>query len=296
MDLDGRKVAKEYRNRLSQEIEELKGKGVTPTIAPILVGDDPGANVYYRTKEKSAQRWGIRFEGVKMDKDSSKQQVLEKLDELNNNPEIHGLFLELPLPEGLDIGELSSKIALEKDIDCINPANMGRLLAGGALSQSYRNLKERPDVLLPATPYGVMELLKAYDIELAGKEIVIVGGGAIGLPLSMLMLREGYSTVTVCEYQGKDLPAQTRRADVLCVAVGKKDFITEDMVKEGAVVVDIGVNQTEGGITGDVDYEKVKEKASYITPVPGGVGSMTTTMIMANTVKAAKFITSREGF
>lgn len=287
-ELDGNEIAESYREDLKKEVDELKGRGVKPAIAPVLVGDDPGAKVYYRTKKKLAEELGIEYKGVKLDGDISREDLLGKLRDLNGDPGVHGLFVELPLPEGLDIGELRTEINPKKDVDCINPVNSGKLLSGGAARASYEDLKNDPEVLLPATPYAVMEILKYSDIDLVGKEFLVVGGGAVGLPLSLLALREGYSTVTVTEYKADNLPDKTRRADVLCTSVGRKNFITEDMVSEGTVVVDIGINSTDSGITGDVDYENVKDKASYITPVPGGVGPMTTTLIMANTVKAAK--------
>lgn len=287
-ELDGNEIAESYREDLKKEVDELKDRGVKPAIAPVLVGDDPGAKVYYRTKKKLAEELGIEYKGVKLDGDISREDLLGKLRDLNGDPGVHGLFVELPLPEGLDIGELRTEINPKKDVDCINPVNSGKLLSGGAARASYEDLKNDPEVLLPATPYAVMEILKYSDIDLVGKEFLVVGGGAVGLPLSLLALREGYSTVTVTEYKADNLPDKTRRADVLCTSVGRKNFITEDMVSEGTVVVDVGINSTDSGITGDVDYENVKDKASYITPVPGGVGPMTTTLIMANTVKAAK--------
>lgn len=287
-ELDGNEIAETYREDLKEEVAGLKEKGVKPAIAPVLVGDDPGAKVYYRTKKKLAEKLGIEYKGVKLDGDISRKDLLEKLRGFNEDPEIHGLFVELPLPEGLDIGELRTEINPKKDVDCINPINSGKLLSGGAARASYEDLKSDPEVLLPATPYAVMEILKYSDIDLVGKEFLVVGGGAVGLPLSLLALREGYSTVSVTEYKADDLPEKTKRADILCTSVGKKNFITEDMVSDGTVVVDVGINATDSGITGDVDYENVKNKAAYITPVPGGVGPMTTTLIMANTVKAAK--------
>jgi len=288
--IDGNKIAETYREELKREVEDLKAEGVQPAIAPVLVGSDPGAKVYYRTKKKLAEKLGIEYKGVKLDEDISREDLLNKIRELNGDPSVHGLFIELPLPDGLDIGELRDEINPKKDVDCINPVNSGKLLSGGAVRASYEDLKNDPEVLLPATPYAVMEILKYSDIELAGKEFLVVGGGAVGLPLSLLALREGYATVTLCEYQADDLAEKTRRADIVCSSVGKKNFITADMISDGSVVVDVGINETDSGITGDVDYEGVKEKASAVTPVPGGVGPMTTTLIMSNTVKAARLV------
>lgn len=288
--LDGNRIAETYREDLKREVEDLKEEGVQPAIAPVLVGDDPGAKVYYRTKKKLAEKLGIEYKGVKLDEGISKKELVGKIRDLNSDSSIHGLFVELPLPGDLDIGELRHEIDPNKDVDCINPVNSGKLLSGGAVRASYEDLKNDPEVLLPATPYAVMEILKYSDVELAGKEFLVVGGGAVGLPLSLLALREGYATVTLCEYQADDLVGKTRRADIVCSSVGKKNFITADMISEGSVVVDVGINETESGITGDVDYENVKEKASRVTPVPGGVGPMTTTLIMSNTVKAARLL------
>ncbi|MBS3786939.1 bifunctional methylenetetrahydrofolate dehydrogenase/methenyltetrahydrofolate cyclohydrolase [Candidatus Bipolaricaulota bacterium] len=288
--IDGNQIAETYREDLKGEVEELKKEGVKPAIAPVLVGDDPGAKVYYRTKKKLAEKLGIEYKGVKLDESISKKELIAKIGDLNRDPSVHGLFVELPLPGDLDIGELRDEINPKKDVDCINPVNSGKLLSGGAVRASYEDLKNDPEVLLPATPYAVMEILDYSNIDLAGKEFLVVGGGAVGLPLSLLALREGYATVSVCEYQASDLTEKTRRADIVCSSVGKKNFITADMVSEGSVVVDVGINETESGITGDVDYENVKKKASRITPVPGGVGPMTTTLIMSNTVKAARLL------
>ena len=288
--MDGTVVAKEYRKKIKYEIDQLRGKDIVPTISPILVGDNPGAKIYYNQKEKLAAELNIKFSGFKLPADSSSEKLLSSIKELNKDRKVHGIFLELPLPGEFKLANFAREVDPRKDIDCINPASAGRLVAGGSTVENYESLRDNREILLPATPYGVMELLRYYEIELEKKEIVIVGGGSTGLPLSLLMLRESYSTVTICEYKEERLAEKTRRADVLVAAVGKKNFITRDMVKEGAIVVDIGVNQTDSGITGDVEYEKVKEKASYITPVPGGVGPMTTTMIMYNTVKAAKRI------
>ena len=286
--LDGNETAEKYRQELTETVSELKDEGTMPTIAPILVGDDPGARIYYKQKKKLAQNLGVRFAGVKLESSVGQAEIEETIEELNNDEDVHGLFIELPLPEGLRLEDLAPKIAPEKDIDCINPASSGKLIAGGAARRSYEELKNSPDVLLPATPYGVMELLLSYEINLEKKETVIVGGGANGLPLAMLILRQGYSTVSICEYREENLVEKTKRADVLVSAVGKMDFITSEMISEGTVIIDVGINETDSGITGDVDYGNVKAKASYITPVPGGVGPMTTTMIMKNTVKAAK--------
>ena len=291
--LDGRPIARTVQEQLKEQVAELKANGVTPTIASILVGDNPGAKVYYRSKGKLAEKLGIRYAGVELPESTSQEALIDEIHRLNDDPEIHGLFVELPLPKGISLAAISREITPQKDIDCINPASLGHLVSGGAASATYSELKERPDVLLPATPQAVMELLIASGVDLAGKESVVVGAGAVGLPLALLLLREGYANVTLCEYKGKDLHEIVSRADVVCVSVGRPNFITADMVKEGAVVIDVGINVGKDGITGDVDYAGVEKKASLITPVPGGVGPMTTTMIMANTVKAASNLTRK---
>jgi len=291
--LDGKVIAHMVQEGLKEQIAKLKADGVTPTIAPILVGDNPGAKVYYRTKEKLAEKLGICYAGVKLPEDTSQEALINEIHTLNDDPEVHGLFVELPLPKGISLATISREITPEKDIDCINPASLGRLVSGGAASATYTELKERPDVLLPATPQAVMELLLAAGVDLAGKETVVVGAGAVGLPLALLLLRQGYANVTLCDYKGKDLHKIVGRADVVCVSVGRPNFITAGMVKEGAVVIDVGINVGKDGITGDVDYAGVEKKASLITPVPGGVGPMTTTLIMFNTVKAARNLTKK---
>jgi len=291
--LDGKVIARMFQEGLKEQLVDLKRKGITPTIAPILVGDSPGAKIYYRTKEKLAERLGIRYAGVKLPESTSQEALIDEIHRLNDDPEVHGLFVELPLPKGISLAAISREISPQKDIDCINPASLGHLVSGGAASATYTELKERSDVLLPATPQAVMELLLASGVDLAGKETVVVGAGAVGLPLALLLLREGHANVTLCEYKGKDLHEIVPRADVVCVSVGRPKFITADMVKEGAVIIDIGINVGKDGITGDVDYESVEKKASLITPVPGGVGPMTTTLIMANTVKAAGNLAKR---
>ena len=287
-ELNGKETASRYRVRIEKEVNNLRKNKIIPTIAPILVGNDPGAKVYFRQKKKLANELGIRFAGVKLGPSTTMEELSRKIRELNQDERISGLFVELPLPDNLDFREISKLINVEKDIDCINPMNSGVLFSGGATDRSYEQLKNDPSFLLPATPYGVLELLIANGIEVQGKETVVVGGGAIGLPVAMLLLRKSYSTVTICEYREDNLKEKTKRADILISAIGKRDFISDEMVKNGAVVLDVGINQTKNGITGDVDYEAVKRVASYITPVPGGVGPMTTTMIMSNTVKAAK--------
>ncbi len=286
--IDGRSIAAQIQQELGQRIDRLKDRGIAPTIAPILVGENPGARVYYRAKMKLAEKLGIGYAGVELPAETTESELIRRIHELNEDKSVHGLFVELPLPGGISLPDISREISVGKDVDGMNPASAGPMVSGGALSASYRALKERAGVLLPATPQAVMEILLASGVDLAGKEIVVVGAGAVGFPLALLLLREGYSDVTICEYKGKPLTEVVLRGDVICACVGKAHFITADMVKAGAVVIDVGVNPAEHGITGDVDFDKVKEKASLITPVPGGVGPVTTTLLLANVVKAAE--------
>lgn len=289
--LEGKVIARTFQEGLKGQVAELKKDGVTPAIAPILVGDNPGAKVYYHTKERLAEKLGIRFAGIKLPGSTSQEALIGKIHQLNQDSTVHGLFVELPLPKGISLAAISSEIAPQKDIDCINPLNMGRLVVEGAGVSSYAMLNRRSDLLLPATPQAVMELLLDSGVELAGLDVTVIGRSlSVGRPLSLLLLTEG-ATVTMCHSKTKHLANITQRSEVVCVAVGHPRFLTSEMVTDGVVVIDIGTNVIQGGITGDVDYAGVEKKASLITPVPGGVGPMTTTMIMVNTVKAARNLT-----
>jgi len=289
--LDGKAIAHTFQERLKEQIAELRARGVTPTIAPIIVGENPGAKVYYHTKEKLAEKLGIRYAGLRLPENTSQGALIDEIHRLNDDPEIHGLFVELPLPKEISLTAVSREIAPQKDIDCINPLNMGRLVVEGAGVATYAMLNRRSDLLLPATPQAVMELLLDSGVELAGRDVTVIGRSlAVGRPLSLLLLTEG-ATVTICHSKTRRLAKITQRAEVICVAVGHPRFLTSEMVTDGVVVIDIGTNVLKGGITGDVDYESVEKKARLITPVPGGVGPMTTTLILANTVKAARNLT-----
>lgn len=286
--LDGKAVAHTLQERLKEQIAELKARGVTPTIAPIIVGENPGAKVYYRTKGRLAEKLGIRYAGLELPENMGQGALIDEIHRLNDDPGIHGLFVELPLPKEISLAAISREIAPQKDIDCINPLNMGRLVIEGTGIATYAMLNRRSDLLLPATPQAVMELLLGSGVKLVGRDVTVIGRSlAVGRPLSLLLLTEG-ATVTICHSKTRRLAKITQRAEVICVAVGHPRFLTSEMVTDGVVVIDIGTNVVKGGITGDVDYESVAKKASLITPVPGGVGPMTTTLIMANTVKAAR--------
>lgn len=292
--LDGKAVAHTLQERLKEQIAELKARGVTPTIAPIIVGENPGAKVYYRTKGRLAEKLGIRYAGLELPENMGQGALIDEIHRLNDDPGIHGLFVELPLPKEISLAAISREIAPQKDIDCINPLNMGRLVIEGTGIATYAMLNRRSDLLLPATPQAVMELLLGSGVELVGRDVTVIGRSlAVGRPLSLLLLTEG-ATVTICHSKTRRLAKITQRAEVICVAVGHPRFLTSEMVTDGVVVIDIGTNVVKGGITGDVDYESVAKKASLITPVPGGVGPMTTTLIMANTVKAARNLTRED--
>jgi len=291
MIIDGKNVATKIEEEIKNDVEELKKKGVEVAIAPVLVGSDPGAKVYYRAKQKQAERLGIKFKGVELPDDTTESQLIKVLEDLGKDPGVHGVFIELPLPKQIDLRRVSEAIPPEKDIDCLNPKSLGKLIAGGAVGATFSELRKRVDVMLPTTPQAVMELILAYEIPLEGKEVVIVGRGAVGLPLAVLFLREGVSPVTVVRGASPTLGDITRRADILCTCVGRAKLIKGDMIKKGAYVLDVGINTTpEGGIVGDVDFESAKEVAEGITPVPGGVGPVTTVLIFAHTVQAAKYL------
>jgi methylenetetrahydrofolate dehydrogenase (NADP+)/methenyltetrahydrofolate cyclohydrolase len=271
----GKKVAEEIKKKVAQEVRELKEQGITPGLAVILVGKDPASETYVKMKSKACKEVGIFSFVHRLSSGIRTEDLLEVIDTLNNSPRIHGILVQLPLPSHIDTSRVLEQVAVEKDVDGFHPYNMGRLVEG-------------LDGLVPCTPLGVMELFKAYNIPLKGQNVCIVGASNIvGKPMWALMLNSN-ATVDICHIYTRDLKEHTRRADILIVGVGKPGLITEDMVKDGAVVVDIGINRVNGRIVGDVDFDRVKRRASYITPVPGGVGPMTIAMLLQNTIKAVK--------
>jgi len=285
--IDGKQVAAKIRQELKDEVTKLAKRGITPGLATVLVGEDPASQVYVRMKERACQEVGITSREIRPPADIPQEALIEQIEKLNRDPAIHGVLIQLPLPRHLDFQAVAEAIAPKKDIDCIHPENLGKLLAGGATSSTYSALRAREDLFLPATSQAVMELLLAYRVDLKGREVV-VGGGMVGLPLAVLLLREGLSTVTVCDRYTPDLSAVTREADILVVAAGVPRLVKGEMIKPGAVVIDVGVNRLEEGLVGDVDFDQAKEVAGFITPVPGGVGPMTITMLLRNTVASAK--------
>jgi methylenetetrahydrofolate dehydrogenase (NADP+)/methenyltetrahydrofolate cyclohydrolase len=274
--IDGKKVSEEIRNRLAEEIQKLKKKtGKTPGLATVLVGDDPASAVYVRNKNKICGELGFQSFEKKLSADTSEEKLLQLVGELNSNKDIHGILVQLPLPNQIDSEKILEAIDPKKDVDGFHPVNVGKLVVGNAL-------------LTPCTPTGIIELLDRYDIEISGKHAVIIGrSNIVGKPVSMLLLQRN-ATITICHSRTQNLEEVTRSADILVAAVGRAKFVTEEMVSEGTVVIDVGINRVDGKLTGDVDFEPVSKKASHITPVPGGVGPMTIALLMGNTLKAFK--------
>ncbi len=279
--IDGKKLAKEIREKLKLKSNELKEKGINPKLAVIMVGDDKASQVYVKNKSKACNEIGIEFEEFILDKDIRQDELINLIEKLNNDDHIHGILLQSPIPAHLDINEAFKTINPEKDVDGFNPANIGKL----CLNQ---------DTFVSCTPYGIMKMFEAYNIDLTGKNVTIIGrSNIVGKPLIQCCLNKN-ATVTVCHSKTKDLKEHTKNADVVISAIGKSKFVTEDMIKSGAVVIDVGTNRGEDGkITGDVDFENVSKKASYITPVPGGVGPMTIAMLMNNVIKATTGILNK---
>jgi len=281
--INGKEVANEIREKLKKEVEELKNKGITPGLATILVGNNPASQVYVNMKQKACKNIGIYSEQHTLEENTSQEELIDLIEKLNSNEKIHGILCQLPLPSHIDTNKILFAISPEKDVDGFHPVNIGRL-------SSKKSLKEIEEekLFIPCTPYGIIQLLRKYNIEIQGKEAVVVGrSNIVGKPISMLLLASN-ATVTVCHSRTKNLPEVTSRADILIAAIGRSKMITKDMIKENAVVIDVGVNRLPEGLVGDVDFENVKEKALFITPVPGGVGPMTITMLLYNTVLSAK--------
>ncbi|MDR3283043.1 MAG: bifunctional methylenetetrahydrofolate dehydrogenase/methenyltetrahydrofolate cyclohydrolase FolD [Candidatus Methanoplasma sp.] len=282
----GKDVSEGIYSELRDRIQALKGKGTTPGLAVILVGDDPASQVYVRMKGKMCEELGMRSVTITLSATTTQQELLARIAEINRDPGIHGLLVQLPLPSHMDEDAVINAVDPGKDVDCFHPVNVGRMLTGDP-------------VFLPATPAGVQQMLVRSGIETSGRHVVVVGrSNIVGKPMAAMMMQKGEgadSTVTVVHSRTKDLPSVTRQADILIVAIGKPRFVTADMVKDGAVVIDVGTNRVDdhsspkgSRLEGDVDFDSVKLKASAISPVPGGVGPMTICMLMANTVAAAE--------
>lgn len=274
--IDGKKTSAKVREEIRRETEELiKNTGVRPGLAVILVGDDPASAIYVRNKKKGCEEVGFLSREYRLPAETTEEELLSLIDTLNQDKEIHGILVQLPVPKHISDKKVIARIDPKKDVDAFSFENVGRIMTGEF-------------DFVPCTPAGIMELLKAYDIDPAGKRAVVIGrSNIVGKPMAMLLLHKN-ATVTVCHSRTKDLAAVCREADILVAAVGKARFVTADMVKEGAVVIDVGMNRDENGLCGDVDFESVEKKASYITPVPGGVGPMTITLLLKNTLTGAK--------
>lgn len=274
--IDGKALAKKIRKELKKEVEELKTNGITPKLAVIMVGDNSASQVYVRNKSKACEKAGIEFEEFLFDKDTTEEKLLDTIDMLNKDESVHGILLQSPVPKHINIQKAFEKISPKKDVDGFNAVNVGKLSIG-------------QDAFISCTPYGIIKMLEEYNIETEGKHAVILGrSNIVGKPMIQCMLNKN-ATVTVCHSRTKNIAEITRNADILIAAIGKPKFVTEDMVKDDVVVIDVGINRMEDGtLCGDVDFENVSKKASYITPVPGGVGPMTIAMLIYNVVKAAK--------
>ena len=274
--IDGKKLAKTIRSNLKKDVDELKKNGIHPKFAVILVGDDPASKIYVRNKNRACEEIGIEYEEYLLKDDVSMEELLSLIDKLNEDKTINGILLQSPLPKHLDINKAFKRINYKKDVDGFNPINVGKLALG-------------QDCFVSCTPYGVIKMLDAYNIPIEGKKAVIIGrSNIVGKPLIQCLLSKN-ATVTVCHSKTKDIENITKDADIVVTAMGKPKFLQANMVKEGATIIDVGINRMDNGkLCGDVDFENVSEKAGYITPVPGGVGPMTIAMLMENIVKAAK--------
>ncbi|MFE5427120.1 bifunctional methylenetetrahydrofolate dehydrogenase/methenyltetrahydrofolate cyclohydrolase FolD [Peribacillus simplex] len=274
--INGKEIAESVRQEISKEVQQLREKNIVPGLAVILVGDNQASQTYVRNKHKACEDLGMHSVLIKKPAELSQEELIQSIAELNQDDSIHGILVQLPLPGHIQEKAIIEAISPEKDVDGFHPINIGRMMTG-------------QDAFLPCTPYGVMVMLEYIDYDLEGKHVVIVGrSNIVGKPAGQLFLNAN-ATVTYCHSRTKDLAYYTKQADVVVAAVGKRDTITSDHIKEGAVVIDVGMNRNdEGKLCGDVAFDEVKNKASYITPVPKGVGPMTITMLMKNTVKSAQ--------
>jgi len=273
--LDGKVLSAQIKDEVTARVEALKAKGVIPGLAVILVGNNPASEIYVRNKGKGCEETGMLSRTVRLDEATTQEELEGQIEALNRDPEIHGILVQLPLPRHLDENAALAKILPEKDVDGFHLVNAGHLMTG-------------TEGVVPCTPKGALYMLRSTGEDLSGKEAVVIGrSNIVGKPMAMLLLQQN-CTVTVCHSRTKDLAEHTRRADILVSAVGKAGFVTKDMVKPGAIVIDVGINRVDGKVCGDVDFESVSETAGWITPVPGGVGKMTIAMLLSNTVDAAE--------
>ncbi|MHC5249595.1 bifunctional methylenetetrahydrofolate dehydrogenase/methenyltetrahydrofolate cyclohydrolase [Enterococcus sp. LJL90] len=274
--IDGKELAQKMQSEIATEVENLKEAGLQPGLVVLLVGEDSASQVYVRNKERAAEKIGIFSKVERLPETISEAELLAKIASYNQDPLFHGILVQLPLPKHIDEEKVLLAIDPKKDVDGFHPMNLGKLLAGDA-------------EMIPCTPYGIMKMFAAYDIDLEGKTAVVIGrSNIVGKPMSILLLEKN-ATVTITHSRTKDLPAVARTADILVVAIGRGEFVTEEFIKPGAVVIDVGMNRNAAGkLVGDVDFTAVEPLVDFITPVPGGVGPMTITMLMQQTVEAAK--------
>lgn len=273
--LDGKLMSEKLRENISHRVELLREKGLIPGLAVILVGNDPASEIYVRNKGNGCRETGMYSETIKLEAETSQEKLENEIERLNKDDRIHGILVQLPLPKHLDENAALAKILPEKDVDGFHLLNAGHMMTG-------------TDGVIACTPKGALYMIKSTGIDLNGKEAVVIGrSNIVGKPMAMLLLREN-CTVTICHSKTKELAEHTKRADILVAAVGKAGFVTAEMVKSGAIVIDVGINRVNGKVRGDVDFESVKDIAGWITPVPGGVGKMTITMLLENTLEAAE--------
>ena len=274
--IDGKEVSASVRNSITEKVNELRAKGVTPGLAVIIVGNDPASRVYVNNKKKGCEQTGMNSFEYALPEETTTEELISLIEKLNGEKDVHGILCQLPVPKHIDEEKVLNAISPDKDVDAFHPVNCGKVMTG-----DY--------TFAPCTPAGMVEMLKYYNIPVAGKHCVIIGrSNIVGKPMAMLMLKEN-ATVTVCHSRTQNLTEITKQADILVAAVGRPKFVTPDMVKDGAVVLDVGINRMDDGkLCGDVDFDAVCEKTSYITPVPGGVGPMTITMLLKNTLAAAE--------
>ncbi|GLB58141.1 bifunctional methylenetetrahydrofolate dehydrogenase/methenyltetrahydrofolate cyclohydrolase FolD [Cytobacillus sp. NCCP-133] len=279
--IDGKDIARRKQDHIGKEVQKLKGEGMTPGLAVILAGDNTASKTYVSNKQKTCRKLGMYSLLVELPESVSEAELISRIGQLNEDPAIHGILVQLPLPAHINEKVIIETISPEKDVDGFHPINVGRVMTG-------------QDAFIPCTPFGIMEMLDSIEADVSGKHVVVVGrSNIVGKPSGQLFLNKN-ATVTYCHSKTADLIEHTKRADILVAAVGKAGLITESHVKDGAIVIDVGMNRNqEGKLCGDVDFQAVKEKAGYITPVPGGVGPMTITMLMENTLKAAKSVSKK---
>ncbi len=284
--IDGKQVAADMRAELKEKVAKLKDRGIVPGLAVVLVGEDPASKSYVTAKERACEEIGIFSDDNRLDANTSQEDLMALVEKLNNDPKINGILVQLPLPKHLNESEVLLKINPDKDVDGFHPINVGKMVVG-------------EEAFLPCTPHGILQLLKRNNIPTEGAEVVIVGrSNIVGKPVANMLIQKndmGNATVTVCHTRTKNLKEHCLRADIIIAASGRPNTVTADMVKDGAVVIDVGVNRVEDAtkkrgyrLVGDVEFDAIKEKASYITPVPGGVGPMTITMLLFNTVESAE--------